>query len=197
MNSKVNDYFSKLELRKKELEKLRNLMLDCNLDEDLKWGEPCYSFHQSNIAIIGNLKEFAVLGFFKGVLLQDSEKLLHQPGEHTQSARLMRFKNLKEIVALEPVIKAYIFEAIEVERAGLKVKFKDTSEYVVPIEFQLKLDDSPELKQAFESLTPGRQKAYLLHFAAAKQSNTRTARIEKNIPNILQGKGLNEDFKKR
>ncbi|HOY07229.1 MAG TPA: YdeI/OmpD-associated family protein [Saprospiraceae bacterium] len=192
MNSKVDKYFSNAEKWGEELEQLRTILLDCGLDEELKWGSPCYSFQNNNIAIIGELKESCVIGFFKGVLLSDAHGILVQPGENTQSARSVHFTSAGQIREMEPVLKEYIYEAIEVEKAGLEVPFKKTSEFSVPEEFQRKLDEMPALKKAFEALTPGRQRGYLLHFSAPKQSKTREARIEKCMQQILDGKGLND-----
>lgn len=173
-----------------ELKKLRMIALDCGLDEESKWGVPCYTFRKKNVLIIAAFKEYCSISFFKGALLNDSEGLLDKPGENTQSGRLIRFTNVKEIVKAEHAIKSYIYEAIEVEKAGLKVKPKKVDEFKIPEEFQNKLKKMPGLKTAFYALTPGRQKAYLLHFSGAKQSKTRESRIEQCIPNILIGKGL-------
>src|SRR5690606_21247420 len=160
--------------------------------EELKWGVPCYTVKGSNVVLIHGFKEYCALLLHKGALLNDGENILIQQTENVQSARQIRFTSLQEIIALKSVLKTYIFEAIEVEKAGLKVELKKTKEYDVPGEFQIKLDENPALKSAFESLTPGRQRAYLLHFAAAKQAKTREARVEKVIPQILEGKGLND-----
>lgn len=173
-----------------ELIKLREILLACGLTEEVKWGVPCYTFEKKNIAIMSAFKEYAALSFFKGALLKDNHGLLDKPGENTQSARLIRFTNVNEIVKMEPVLKDYIHEAIEVEKAGLKVDFKGADEYSIPEEFQKKMDEMPALKEAFEALTPGRQKAYLLYFSGAKQSKTREARVEKYIPKILEGIGF-------
>lgn len=192
MNPKVDFYFEKNERWQKELEKLRKIVLDCALTEELKWGCPCYLYNSSNLVLIHVFKEYCALLFFKGALLNDPEGILIQQTENVQSARQMRFTNLKEIVSREKAIKAYIYEAIEVEKAGLKVKLKKTKEYKIPDELKKVLDKKPAVKKAFESLTPGRQRGYLLHFTSAKQIKTREARIEKAIPGILQGKGLND-----
>ena len=189
MNNKVDLYLSKLEKWEAELSQLRAIVLDCGLTEELKWGSPCYSFQETNVAIIGGLKEYCVLSFFKGALLSDTSDILVKPGDNTQSARIIKFTEVKEIVKMAPVLKAYIYEAVEVEKAGLKVDFKPND---VPEEFQAKLDVNPALNKAFNALTPGRQRAYNLHFSAPKQSKTRESRIEKCIPQILKGKGLNE-----
>ena len=193
MNPRVDAYFSKLENWQEELEALRMIILDCGLTEELKWGVPCYSFQNTNIVIIGGLKDCCVLSFFKGNLLNDAEGILQKPGENTQTVRLIRFTSVKEIVRMERVLKAYIYEAIEVEEAGLKVKLKKNPE-PIPEEFQKKLDKKPALKAAFEALTPGRQRAYILYFSAPKQSKTREARVEKYIKQILDGKGFNEEI---
>lgn len=192
MNNKVDEYLSKLDKWQKELEKLRMILLDCMLTEELKWGSPCYTYQKSNIAIIGGLKEYCVLSFFKGALLNDANGILTKPGDNTQAARVIPFTNVQEIVEMEPILKACIFEAIEVEKAGLKVNFKDKSELIFPEELQKKLKENPALKTAFDALTPGRRRAYNLYFSAPKQSRTRESRIEKCIPQILKGKGLND-----
>jgi uncharacterized protein YdeI (YjbR/CyaY-like superfamily) len=168
------------------------IILDCGLTEELKWGCPCYTFQKSNIAIIGGLNEYCVLSFFKGTLLNDANDILIKPGENTQSARLIPFANVREIVEMEPILKAYIYEAIEVEKAGLKVNFKEKTELIFPEEFQKKLDEIPALKAAFDALTPGRQRAYVLYFSAPKQSKTRESRVEKCMQQILNGRGLND-----
>jgi uncharacterized protein YdeI (YjbR/CyaY-like superfamily) len=162
------------------------------LIEELKWGVPCYTFQGSNVVLIHGFKEYCALLFHKGALLNDAEGVLIQQTENVQSARQIRFTNLQEIIELSKVLKSYVFEAIEVEKAGLKVELKKTKEYDIPEEFQVKLDADPGLKEAFYSLTPGRQRGYLLHFSAAKQAKTREARVEKLIPQILSGKGLND-----
>ena len=192
MNPKVDFYFSK-DKWQKELEQLRMIVLDCGLTEELKWGCPCYTFEKKNIVLIHVFKEYCALLFFKGALLNDANGILIQQTENVQAARQIRFTNAKEIVAMKASIKAYIYEAIEVEKAGLKVKLKKTTAYAIPEEFQKKLNKSASLKTAFKALTPGRQRAYLLHFAAPKQSKTRESRVEKSIPSILKGKGLNDD----
>jgi uncharacterized protein YdeI (YjbR/CyaY-like superfamily) len=193
MNPKVDFYFDKAEQWHKEVEKLRTIVLDCPLAEELKWGCPCYTFQESNIVLIHVFKEYCALLFFKGSLLSDPNDILIQQTKNVQAARQIRFTNLREIVKLEAVLKAYIYEAIEVERAGLKVKLKKASDFPVPEEFQKKLDKKPALRTAFYALTPGRQRGYLLYFAAPKQSKTREARIEKWTPEILKGRGLNDD----
>ncbi len=197
MNPKVDWFFDKVTKWQKEYQKLRTTVLDCGLTEELKWGVPCYTLptadrKNTNIVLIHGFKEYCALLFHKGVLLKDTKGILIQQTENVQVARQIRFTNIKEIVKLEPTIKAYIREAIEVEKAGLKVNLKKTSEYTMPEEFRKKLDKTPALKKAFASLTPGRQRAYLLHFSAPKQSKTRESRIEKFTPQILKGKGLND-----
>jgi uncharacterized protein YdeI (YjbR/CyaY-like superfamily) len=191
MNPKVDEYISKVENWQKELEALRMIILDCGLTEELKWGAPCYAFQKTNIAIIGGLKEYCVLSFFKGALLNDEENILLKPGENTQSARLIPFTNVREIAKMEPILKAYIYEAIELENAGLKVNISKNPE-PVPEEFQNKMNKIPALKTAFYALTPGRQRAYILYFSAPKQSKTRESRIEKYMQQILNGKGFND-----
>ena len=190
-NSKVDFYFNKGRWQK-ELEQLRSIALDCGLTEELKWGVPCYMLQTSNIVLIHVFKEYCALLFFKGALLNDAEDLLIQQTENVQAARQVRFTNVHEIVDREPILKTYIFEAIEVEKAGLKVDLKKTTEFEVAEEFQSKLAKIPALKTAFEALTPGRQRAYLLHFSSPKQSKTREARVEKCMPLIMSGKGLND-----
>tara|TARA_R110002096_G_scaffold28336_19_gene85977 strand:+ start:531 stop:1112 length:582 start_codon:yes stop_codon:yes gene_type:complete len=192
MNPKVDLFLDKAQKWNSEMSLLRNIVLECNLVEDFKWMHPCYTFNNSNVVLIHNFKEYCALLFHKGALLKDSENILIQQTENVQSARQLRFTNVQQIIDLEPIIKAYIFEAIEVEKAGLKVEYKPTKEYEVPEELQSILDELPELKEAFEALTPGRQRGYLLHFSQPKQSKTRTARVEKCIPKILAGKGFND-----
>jgi len=192
MNPKVDFYFSKAEKWQGEIEQLREIVLDCGLTEELKWGCPCYAFEKSNIVLIHVFKEYCALLFFKGALLNDPNGILIQQTENVQAARQIRFTNLKEIVKLKKILKSYIYEAIEVEKAGLKVNLKKTTEFTIAEEFQNKLDKKPALKKAFYALTPGRQRAYLLFFSAPKQSKTREARVEKYIPQILSGKGLND-----
>jgi uncharacterized protein YdeI (YjbR/CyaY-like superfamily) len=194
MNPQVNEFLSKAEKWPEELEKLRMICLDCGLDEELKWGQPCYTFHNSNVVIIGELKDHCTLSFFKGALLYDAEGILLKPGENTQSGRWIKFSNVQQIAEMEPILKTYIYEAIEVEKAGVKLVLKTTADFVIPEEFQLKLDAGPALKTAFYALTPGRQRAYILYFSAPKQSKTRAARVEKYIPQILSRKGLNDDY---
>ncbi len=192
---KVSNIMDEIYLKKgkkwqKEMEQLQAILLDCQLTEELKWGWPCYTYHNKNIVLIHGFKEYCALLFMKGALLKDTQGILVQQTEHVQAARQIRFRNVQEIAKLESVVKAYILEAIEVEKAGLKVNFKTTAEISIPEEFQKKLNENPTLKTAFESLTPGRQRAYKLYFSAPKQSKTRELRIEKYIPLILMGKGL-------
>ena len=191
-NPKVDFFFEKDSQWSKEYDKLRKIVLACGLDEQLKWGQPCYMHGGSNIVLIHGFKEYCALLFFKGALMADGEGLLIQQTANVQSARQMRFTDVKEITKLAITIKSYIYDAIAVEDAGLKVTLKKVEEYAVPEEFQQVLDKNKKLKTAFEALTPGRQRAYLLHFAAPKQTKTREARIGKAIPDILAGKGLND-----
>ena len=192
MNPKAEWFFEKDTKWQKEYEKLRMLILDCGLTEELKWGCPCYTFENRNVVLIHGFKEYCAMLFFKGALLADAEGILIQQTENVQSARQIRFTNFREIVKMERILKSYIYEAIEVERAGLKVKLKKTSEYRIPAEFQSRLDKSAALKKAFESLTPGRQRAYLFYFSQAKQSKTREERVKKYVRQILSGKGLED-----
>lgn len=192
MNPKVDGYIRKNKRWLAELEKLRTIVLDCGLTEDVKWKSPCYMFEDSNIVLIHVFKEYCALLFFKGALLNDPIGILIQQTKNTQAARQIRFTHVDEIDEMEPILKAYIQEAIEVEIAGLEVNFKETSDFDMPEEFQKKLDENPALKTAFEALTPGRQRGYLLYFSAAKQSKTRASRVEKCIPQIFDGKGLND-----
>jgi uncharacterized protein YdeI (YjbR/CyaY-like superfamily) len=192
MNPKVDVYLSEAKRWQKEFQELRRIILDCQLTEELKWGKPCYTFQQSNVAIIQGFKEYCALMFFKGALLNDANGILVKPGKNTQAGRQIRFTNVRDVVEMETILKAYIHEAIEVEKAGLKVEFKKTAEYIIPEEFQSKLDEIPALKTAFDALTPGRRRAYILYFSAAKQSKTRESRVEKSVQQILNGKGLND-----
>ncbi|SHM54325.1 YdeI/OmpD-associated family protein [Flavobacterium saccharophilum] len=191
MNPKVDFYFKDKKWQE-ELEQLRKIALDCQLTEELKWGTPCYTHQKKNIVLIHDFKEYCAFLFFKGSLLKDTEGILIQQSENVQAARQIRFTNLKEITEQKNILKAYIYEAIEIEKAGLKVELKKTSEFPVSEEFQKQLDADSKLKKAFEVLTPGRQRGYLLHFSQPKQAQTREARVEKAIPNILNGKGLND-----
>jgi uncharacterized protein YdeI (YjbR/CyaY-like superfamily) len=192
MNPKVDWYFSKAQKWQQEIKNLRTIVLDCDLVEELKWGCPCYTFQKSNIVLIHVFKEYCALLFFKGALLKDKKKILIQQTENVQAARQIRFTSASEITKLEKNLKAYIYEAVEVEEAGLKVPLKKTKEFTMPEEFQKKLDKNRALKTAFEALTPGRQRGYLLYFSSAKQSKTRESRIEKSMPHILDGKGLED-----
>lgn len=191
MNPTVDFYFNKGKWQE-ETAQLRTILLNCELNEELKWGCPCYTHDTKNIVLIHVFKEYCALLFFKGALLKDPAKVLIQQTEHVQAARQMRFTNVKEIVALARTIKNYVYEAIEVERAGLKVTLKKTKEFPMPAEFKKKLASTPKLNAAFAALTPGRQRGYLLFFSSAKQAATREARIEKSIPDIMKGKGLND-----
>ncbi|MCR6642761.1 MAG: DUF1801 domain-containing protein [Sporocytophaga sp.] len=192
MNHKVDFYFNKAQKWQEEIERLREIVLDCGLTEELKWGSPCYVFEEKNIVLIHTFKEYCALLFFKGALLKDIKGILIQQTENVQAARQIRFTNIKEVLKLEKVLKSYIYEAVEIEKAGLKVELKKTSDYSIPEEFQKKLDKMKSLKTAFEALTPGRQRAYLFYFSQPKQTNTREARVEKYIQQILDGKGLND-----
>ena len=193
MNPKVDAFLSKAKQWQEESEELRRILLECPLTEELKWGQPCYTVQGKNVILIGGFKEYITLLFFKGALLQDPENILHRIGEHTQAGRQIRFTSLREIIDQEAILKAYIHDAIDVEKMGLKVQLKKHSEYSIPEELQHAFDENPALKTAFEALTPGRQKAYIFHFSAPKQSKTRVSRIEKAMPQILDGKGLNDD----
>lgn len=205
MNPKVDVYFTagcgrcplgntpecKVNNWREELEQLRLILLESELTEELKWGVPCYTFQNNNVIVIGAFKESCTISFFKGALLKDAEKILSKPGENTQAGRVVRFTDVREIIKMKSILKSYISEAVEVEKSGLKVEFKKNPE-PVPEEFQIKLDENPDLKTAFQALTPGRQRAYILHFSAPKQSKTRSARIERCLSQILMGKGLND-----
>ena len=192
MNPKADFYFSKAGKWNKELEQLRMIILDCGLTEELKWGCPCYTVEKKNIVLIHVFKEYCAILFFKGALLKDNKGILIQQTENVQAARQVRFTNVREIVKLEPVLKAYIKEAIEAEKSGLKVRLKKPTEFKIAEEFQNKLDKLPALKNAFYELTPGRQRAYLLYFSSAKLSKTREERVEKSLKQILKGKGLDD-----
>jgi len=192
MNPKVDGYLRKSKKWQEELEKLRTIILDCQLTEEMKWGVPCYTCQESNIVLIHVFKEYCAILFFKGALLKDANGILIQQTKNTQAGRQVRFTNVREIVEMEAILKAYIHEAIEVEKAGLKVNYKKITEFIIPGEFQNKLAEIPALKTAFDALTPGRQRAYILYFSAPKQSKTRESRVEKSMPQILNGKGLND-----
>ena len=192
MNPKVDVFLSKANKWRKEFEKLRTIILDCGLTEEFKWMHPCYTFRNKNIVLIHGFKEYCALLFFKGALLKDTDSILIRQSENVQAGRQIRFTNVREIVELERILKTYIYQAVEVEKAGLKVKMKKSSDYKIPEEFKKKLDENPVLKTAFKSLTPGRQRAYIFYFSQAKQSKTREARINKYMQQILNGKGLND-----
>lgn len=191
-NPRVDAFLGKTGKWRKEFEKLRAVILDCDLTEELKWGVPCYTYENKNVVLMHGFKEYCAILFFKGALLKDPRNVLVVQSENTQATRQIRFTNVREIAEMEPILKDYIHKAIDVEKAGLKVKFKKTAEFRIPKEFQNRLDDNRALKTAFKALTPGRQRAYILYFSAAKQSKTRASRVEKCIPQILDGKGLND-----
>ena len=192
LNPKVDAYLNRLKKWQDETHELRAICLASGLAEDLKWGVPCYTLDGQNVVLIHSFKEYCALLFFKGALLKDAKGILIQQTANVQAARQVRFTGVEEIRKLKTVLKAYLAEAVKVEKSGLKVEFKKTEEFSVPEEFQARLDDMLELKSAFEALTPGRRRAYLLHFSSAKQSKTRTARVLKAIPDILNGKGLDD-----
>jgi len=192
MNSKVNGFFRRVGKWREEMEELRAILLDCPLSEELKWGKPCYTFQDSNVVIIQGFKEYCALLFGKGALLKDPKGILIQQTENVQAARQLRFTDVRKITKMAPIIKAYVKEAIEVQKAGLEVQYKKTSEFKVPEELQNRFDEDLAFKKAFAALTPGRQRGYLLNFSAAKQSKTRESRIEKWMPQILKGKGLQD-----
>jgi len=192
INPKVDEYLSKTQKWKEEFEELRMIILDCQLTEELKWGVPCYTFQEGNIVLIHGFKEYCAILFIKGALLHDTQGILIKQTENVQAARQIRFTNVQEIVAMETTLKSYIYEAIEVEKAGLEVDFKKNTEFIIPEELQNKFDEIPALKTAFEALTPGRQRAYILYFSEAKQSKTRVSRVEKCMQQMLNGKGLSD-----
>jgi len=192
MNPKVDEFLNKVTKWHDELVQLRAIVLECQLTEELKWGVPCYTFQKANIVLIHGFKEYCALLFMKGALLNDSNGILIQQTENVQGGRQIRFTSLEQIIEQEAILKAYIFEAIEVEKAGLKVALKPHAEYIIPEEFQIKMDQNTAIKTAFEVLTPGRQRAYILHFSGSKQAKTRVARIENYTQRILMGKGLND-----
>ena len=191
-NPKVDAFLRKTEKWQEEFKNLRRIILDCGLTEELKWGVPCYTFENKNVVLIHGFKEYCAILFVKGALLKDANNVLIQQTENVQAARQVRFTNVQQIVEQETILKAYIHEAVEVEKAGMKVNYKKTSEYIIPEEFQIKLDEIPSLKTAFKALTPGRQRAYIYYFSQPKQSKTRKSRVEKYVPQILSGKGLND-----
>lgn len=192
MNPKVDEFISKVQKWQEEFEKLRMIILDCQLTEELKWGVPCYTAEKRNIVLIHGFKEYCAILFIKGSLLKDAHGILIKQTENVQAARQIRFTNVYEIVAMENILKDYIYEAIEVERSGMEVDLKKNIEFIIPKEFKNKFDEIPALKIAFEALTPGRQRAYILYFSSPKQSKTRESRVEKCIQQILFGKGLND-----
>ncbi|SKA44206.1 Uncharacterized conserved protein YdeI, YjbR/CyaY-like superfamily, DUF1801 family [Chitinophaga eiseniae] len=189
---KVDAFMERSETWREEFEKLRDILLDCQLTEELKWGVPCYTYNGTNVVLMHGFKEYCALLFFKGALMADPEGILVIQSENVQATRQIRFTNVKEIVKMTRMLKAYVFEAIEIEKAGYQVQYKKTEEFNMPDEFRQKLDKLPALKKAFEALTPGRQRGYLLYFSAAKQAKTRMSRIEKYMEHILDGKGLND-----
>ena len=191
-NPKVDGFLRRNKKWQEEFEKLRRVILGSGLTEEMKWGQPCYTFQNTNVVLMHGFKEYCALLFFKGALLKDPKGILVQQTKNVQSARQIRFRDVAEIAKMKTILKAYINEAIEIEKAGLKVNLKQTSEFAMPEEFQIKLDERPALKKAFNALTPGRQRAYLLYFSAPKQSRTRASRVEKWMPQILNGKGLND-----
>ena len=192
MNSKVDQYLSKAERWGKELKLLRAILLECPLTEEFKWGKPCYTYEESNLVILCELKESCAVGFMKGVLLKDPKGILAKPGENSQSMRWLKFADVQSIAKMKLVFKAYVLEAIEAEKAGVKVVFKEKHDLVYPEELHKKLNKNAALKKAFAALTPGRQRGYVLFFSAAKQSTTRESRIEKYVPKILKGKGMQD-----
>jgi uncharacterized protein YdeI (YjbR/CyaY-like superfamily) len=192
-NLKVDEYISRAKKWKEETERLRSIILDCDLTEEFKWMHPCYTFENKNVVLIHGFKEYCALLFHKGALLKDSHGILIQQTENVQAARQIRFTSSQEIIEMKPILRDYILEAIEVEKAGLEVELKKTEEYSIPEELQQKFDELPELKTAFEALTPGRQRAYILYISKAKQSKTRESRVEKYVQHILDGKGLNDN----
>jgi uncharacterized protein YdeI (YjbR/CyaY-like superfamily) len=191
-NPKVDFYFNKEQKWQKEIKKLRTIVLDCGLTEELKWGCPCYTFQKSNIVLIHVFKEYCAFLFFKGALLHDASGILVQQTKNVQAARQIRFNNVRDIAEMESILKSYIHQAIEVEQSGLKVNYKKTSAFTIPEEFQKKLDKNRALRNAFDALTPGRQRAYIFYFSQPKQSKTRESRVEKYLPQILKGKGLDD-----
>jgi uncharacterized protein YdeI (YjbR/CyaY-like superfamily) len=191
-NPKVDFYFAKAEKWREEIKKLRKIVLDCQLTEELKWGVPCYTFENNNIVLIHVFKEYCAVLFFKGALLKDAHGVLIQQTKNVQAARQIRFTNGGQVAEMEAILKTYIYEAIEVEKAGLEVDYKKSTEFTIPQEFQSKLKENHAVKTAFDALTPGRQRAYILYFSAPKQAKTRQSRVEKYTKHILKGKGLND-----
>jgi uncharacterized protein YdeI (YjbR/CyaY-like superfamily) len=192
MSPKVDAFLAEEKKWKEEFSELRRIILDCELNEELKWGQPCYTLAEKNIVLMHGFKEYCALLFMKGALLKDAEGILIRQTENVQSARQIRFANVREIAKLKKTLKSYIREAIEIEKAGLKVELKKTRDFEMPEEFQSKLDELPALRAAFDALTPGRQRAYLFHFSQPKQAKTRESRVEKYIPKILEGMGLDD-----
>eukprot|EP01041_Mallomonas_annulata_P026093 gene26093-47302_t len=192
MNPKLDFFFEKATKWQEELVKLREIVLDCGLTEELKWGVPCYTFNKTNVIILGGFKDYCFISFLKGVLLHDSENILQKPGENTQSGRIIPFTDIQKIIGMNQTLKAYIYEAIEVEKAGLKVESNSKTELVFPDELLQKFESNPTFKVAFEALTPGRQRAYNIYFSGAKQSKSRESRIESYVQRILSGKGFND-----
>lgn len=192
MNPKVDDFINNAQKWQPEIKQLRLLLLDCGLTEEFKWRNPCYTFQGNNVVIIGSFKEYCTLSFFKGTLLQDSNGILSKPGENSQAVRFFKFTNVEQIIEKQSIIKSYIYEALEIDKAGIKVIFKSNTELELVAELQIALDKNPALKTAFQALTPGRQRAYNLYFSEAKQSKTRETRIEKYTQRILNGKGIND-----
>jgi uncharacterized protein YdeI (YjbR/CyaY-like superfamily) len=191
-NPMVDEYLSKAEKWQEEFQKLRSIVLDCRLTEEMKWGVPCYTFQNKNVVLIHGFKEYCAVLFVKGALLKDTNGILIQQTENVQAGRQIRFTGVSEIVKIEPILKEYIHEAVEAEQSGLEVEFKKNTEFVIPEELKNKFDEIPALHTAFEALTPGRQRAYILYFSEPKQAKTREARIEKTMSQILNGKGLND-----
>ncbi|MCV2483863.1 DUF1801 domain-containing protein [Flavobacterium sp. SH_e] len=191
-NSKVDFYFEKVEKWKSELEQMRAIVLDCHLSEELKWGSPCYTFEKTNIVLIHYFKKYCAFLFFKGALMKDPDNILIQQSDNVQAARQIRFTNVEDILAKKEILKKYIFEAAEIEKSGQKVELKKVSDFEIAEELQNKFNSDANFKKAFYALSPGRQRAYLLHFSQPKQSKTREARVEKNISRILAEKGLND-----
>jgi uncharacterized protein YdeI (YjbR/CyaY-like superfamily) len=189
-NPNVDAFIANAKTWRQELKQLRAILLDSELTEDFKWSQPCYTFQEKNVIVLGPMKDSCAFAFFKGALLKDPHGVLTRPGQHSQSTRWIKFTSVREITEMKSILKAYIREAIQIQNSGLKVKLKKTSDLKFPEEFQLMLDEFPDVKQAFEALTPGRQRAYIYHFSAPKQSKTREARIQKFMPHILKGKGL-------
>jgi uncharacterized protein YdeI (YjbR/CyaY-like superfamily) len=189
-NPNVDAFIANAKTWRQELKQLRAILLDSELTEDFKWSQPCYTFQEKNVIVLGPMKDSCAFAFFKGALLKDPHGVLTRPGQHSQSTRWIKFTSVREITEMKSILKAYIREAIQIQRSGLKVKLKKTSDLKIPQELQLMLDEFPNVKQAFEALTPGRQRAYIYHFSAPKQSKTREARIQKFMPHILKGKGL-------